>query len=178
MDSPKSSNLLRLITLNLWQRYGAWVERRSVLIDGIRALQPNLAAFAESIKTDEYDQVADLLGPGFNIVHSKSGDPNGMGIWIASRLSLGTLQEVDLNVTPRTAGFPCTTLVVEARHGFPRWGSHHPPPSPSAAVLSKEKPEDKKMSHEQGRHNCRREVERSSESPRLNLRMRPRVKRK
>ncbi len=113
MDSPRSSNVLRLITLNLWQRYGAWVERRTVLIDGIQALQPDLVAFSESIKTDEYDQAADLLGPGFNIVHSKARNPSGMGISIASRFPLGTLQEVDLNVTPRTAGFPCTTLVVE-----------------------------------------------------------------
>jgi hypothetical protein len=113
MNSTKSPNLLRVLTLNLWQRYGAWAERRSVLIDGIRALQPDLAAFAESVKTDEYDQVADLLGPGFNVAHSKGRDPNGMGISIATRWPLGEVQEVDLNVTPRTAGFPCTTLVAE-----------------------------------------------------------------
>ena len=56
--------------------------------------------------------------------------------------------------------------------GFRRWGSHHPLPSPLAARLSKEKSEDEKMSHEQGRHNRGREVERRAESPRLNLGMR------
>jgi hypothetical protein len=104
----------------------SWVERRSVLIDGIRALQPNLAAFAESIKTDEYDHVADLLGPGFSLVHSKARDSNGMGISIASRLPLGTLQEVDLNGTPRTAGFACTTLVVKARPWVSSLGASAP----------------------------------------------------
>src|ERR1035441_6064967 len=56
-----------------------------VLIDGIRALQPDLVAFAESIKNGEYDQVPDLLGPGFHVVHQKARDTNGMGISIASR---------------------------------------------------------------------------------------------
>ncbi len=104
---------VRVLTLNLWQKFGAWADRRSVLIDGIRALAPDLLAFHESIKTDGYDQVTDLLGPEFNIAHSKGRDANGMGISIASRWPLGEVLEVDLNVTPRTVGFPCTTLVVE-----------------------------------------------------------------
>jgi endonuclease/exonuclease/phosphatase family metal-dependent hydrolase len=103
---------VRVLTLNLWQRYGNWAERRRVLTDGFRALQPDLVAFQESIKTDEYDQVTDLLGPGFNVIHQKSRDPNGMGVSIASRWPLEEVWEVDLNVTPRTAGFPCTTLVA------------------------------------------------------------------
>jgi endonuclease/exonuclease/phosphatase family metal-dependent hydrolase len=104
---------VRVLTLNLWQRYGNWAERRRVLTDGFRALEPDLVAFQESIKTDEYDQVTDLLGPGFNVIHQKSRDPNGMGVSIASRWPLKDVCEVDLNVTPRTAGFPCTTLVAE-----------------------------------------------------------------
>ena len=123
---------VRVLTLNLWQRYGAWADRRSVLIDGFRKLQPDLVAFQESIKNDEYDQVTDLLGQGFNIVHQKNRDANGMGISVASRWPLGEVHEVDLNVTPRTAGFPCTTLVVEVNapapigqllfvNNFPNW---------------------------------------------------------
>jgi endonuclease/exonuclease/phosphatase family metal-dependent hydrolase len=104
---------IRVLTLNLWQRYGAWGDRRSVLIDGLRTLQPDLVAFAESIKTDEYDQVTDLLGPGWSVANQKVRDPNGMGISVASRWPLGEVHEVDLNVTPRTVGFPCTTLVAE-----------------------------------------------------------------
>jgi len=113
MNSKKSHNQLRVLTLNLWQRYGEWADRRSVLIDGIRSAQPDLVAFAESIKTEEYDQVADLLGTEFNIVHSKIRDTNGMGISIASRWQIGEIHEIDLNLTPRTVGFPCTTLIAE-----------------------------------------------------------------
>ena len=113
INSKKSANMLRVLTLNLWQRYGEWNDRRFVLIERIKELQPDLVAFYESIKTDEYDQVLDLLGPGFNIAHSKIRDPNGMGISIASRWPFGEMKEIDLNVTPRTDGFPCTTLIAE-----------------------------------------------------------------
>jgi hypothetical protein len=40
---------MRVLTLNLNQRFGKWTDRRSVLIDGIRSLQPDLVAFHESI---------------------------------------------------------------------------------------------------------------------------------
>jgi endonuclease/exonuclease/phosphatase family metal-dependent hydrolase len=104
---------LRILTLNLWQTYGAWADRRSVLIKGLRAVDPDLVAFQESIKTNDYDQVIDLLGPGFNVVHQKARDPNGMGISIASRWPLGEVQDVDLQVTPRTEGFPAGALIVQ-----------------------------------------------------------------
>lgn len=107
-----TSNLVRVLTLNLWQQYGDWTKRRSLLIDGIRARQPDLVAFAESIKTREYDQTVDLLGEGFNVAYSRARDTNGMGVSIASRWPLEEVQEVDLNVTSRTAGFPCTALVA------------------------------------------------------------------
>lgn len=123
---------LRVLTLNLWQRYGAWADRRSVLINGLRALQPDIAAFQESIKNDEYDQISDLLGSTFQIAHQKNRDPQGMGISIASRWPLGEVREVDLNVTPRCAGFPAGTLIAEVQapdpvgsilfvNHFPHW---------------------------------------------------------
>jgi endonuclease/exonuclease/phosphatase family metal-dependent hydrolase len=36
-----------------------------------------------------------------------------MGISIASRWPISRLEELDLNVTPRTAGFPCAALLAE-----------------------------------------------------------------
>ena len=107
------SNGLRVLTLNVWQRFGSWAGRRSLLIDELRAQAPDLVAFQESIKIDEYDQTADLLGPGFHIAHGKTRDANGMGVSLASRWPLGEVQVVNLNVTARTAGFPCTTLIAE-----------------------------------------------------------------
>jgi hypothetical protein len=54
---------MRVLTLSLWQRFGAWTDRRSVLIDELCAMQPDLMAFHDSIKTDEYDPTTDLLDP-------------------------------------------------------------------------------------------------------------------
>jgi endonuclease/exonuclease/phosphatase family metal-dependent hydrolase len=107
---------VRVATLNLWGRSGAWAERRSVLIDGFRELRPDLVALQEPVKTEDYDQVADLLGQEFHVVHHNAGladDGDHNGASIASRWPLGEVREVDLNVTPRTADFPCTTIVAE-----------------------------------------------------------------
>src|SRR5205823_10970059 len=104
---------MRVVTQNLWGIRGDWEARRAVLIDGFRELQPDLVAFVEAIKTDEYDQVVDLLGPDYHVAHQAAREPDGQGASIASRWRIGELREVDLNVTPRTADFACTTLVAD-----------------------------------------------------------------
>jgi endonuclease/exonuclease/phosphatase family metal-dependent hydrolase len=111
-----SVDRLRVLTLNLWGRSGAWEERRSVLIDGLRELQPDLVAFQEPVKNEEYDQAADLLGPGFHIAHQTvpaRGQSEHIGTAIASRWPLGAVRELDLHLTPRTVDFPCATLAAE-----------------------------------------------------------------
>lgn len=104
---------MRVLTLNLWGRRGDWEARRAVLADGLGKLEPDLVAFIEAIKTDDYDQVVDLLGADLHVAHQREREPDGQGASIASRWPLGDVHEVDLNVTPRTAGFACTTLVAE-----------------------------------------------------------------
>jgi endonuclease/exonuclease/phosphatase family metal-dependent hydrolase len=101
------------VTLNLWGRRGDWDARQSLIMDGLRGLQPDLVAFIEAIVTDDYEQVADLLGAGYHVAHQTVREPDGQGASIASRWPLGDVSEVDLNVTPRTADFACTTLVAE-----------------------------------------------------------------
>jgi endonuclease/exonuclease/phosphatase family metal-dependent hydrolase len=104
---------MRVVTQNLWGIRGDWEARRTLLIDGFRELQPDLVAFIEAIKTDGYDQVVDLLGLDFHVAHQQAREPDGQGASIASRWPIGDVREVDLNVTPRTADFACTTLVAE-----------------------------------------------------------------
>jgi endonuclease/exonuclease/phosphatase family metal-dependent hydrolase len=104
---------MRVLTLNLWGQRGAWEERRSVLISGLRDLQPDLIAFQESIVTDTYDQIHDLLGANYHFVHHSIRDPDGQGISIASRWPLNEVHEIDLQVSARTADFACTALVAE-----------------------------------------------------------------
>jgi endonuclease/exonuclease/phosphatase family metal-dependent hydrolase len=111
---------MRVVTLNLFGRRGNWAERRNVIAAGLHALQPDLIAFIEVIQTDAYDQAAELLGDGYALFHQVTREPGGpgdvepgQGATIASRWPLGAMQEVDLHVTPRTAGFACTTLIAE-----------------------------------------------------------------
>jgi endonuclease/exonuclease/phosphatase family metal-dependent hydrolase len=111
-----SVDRLRVLTLNLWGRSGAWEERRSVLVEGLRELRPDLIGFQEPIKHDDYDQVVDLLGPGFHIAYQTvpaHGESDHIGTAIASRWPLRAVRELDLHITPRTVDFPCATLAAE-----------------------------------------------------------------
>jgi endonuclease/exonuclease/phosphatase family metal-dependent hydrolase len=100
-------------TLNLWGTSGDWPARRRVLADGFKALQPDLVAFQEAVRTDDYDQAADLLGDGYQFVQQTEREDDGRGIVIASRWPLGWTREIDLHLTPRTEGFACGTLIAE-----------------------------------------------------------------
>jgi endonuclease/exonuclease/phosphatase family metal-dependent hydrolase len=104
---------VRVLTINLWGRTEPWRERREVQIAGLRQIGADLMAFQEAVVTDEYDQVADLLPVGYHVAHHPIRDNNGLGISIASRWPLEEVRKVDLQVTPRTAGFPCTLLTAE-----------------------------------------------------------------
>jgi len=84
-----------------------------VLIGGLREIGPDLIASQEAIKTDEYDQVMDLLGPDFHIFHQTDRGADGSGVSIASRWPIEDVTVLDLHVTPRTAVFACTTLVAK-----------------------------------------------------------------
>src|SRR5215207_1315890 len=124
---------MRVLTQNLWGLYyplpgpgigkarlgadppAALRDRLAVLADGLRALDPDLAAFQEAIHHDDYGQLPDLLGPGYHLAHQTRREADGSGVSIASRWPLGEVHEVDLQVTPRTADFPCTALVAEVQ---------------------------------------------------------------
>ena len=92
---------MRVLTLNLWGRHGAWAERRSLLVEGLRELGPDLVAFQEAIKIDDYDQVADLLGAEYEVFHQAGRTPDGSGASIAARWPLRAVREAALHVTPR-----------------------------------------------------------------------------
>lgn len=114
MRSAGSSSV-RVATLNLWGRQGAWEARRSVLVDGLRTLRADLVAFQEAITGEGYDQVEDVLGPGYHVIHQGVGllGDGNHGASIASRWHLGEIREVDLHVTPATADYPCGLLAAE-----------------------------------------------------------------
>lgn len=69
MEEKVGTGGVRVATLNLWGRRGAWDERQRVLVEGFRKLRPDLVAFQEAVVGDGYDQVIDLLGPGYHVAH-------------------------------------------------------------------------------------------------------------
>ena len=101
MEEAAGSGVVRVATLNLWGRHGAWDERRSVLVDGLRKLRPDVVAFQEAVVIDGYDQVADVLGAGYHVAHQAGREADGTGLSIACRWPLGEVREEALNVTPR-----------------------------------------------------------------------------
>ncbi|MDQ5817530.1 MAG: endonuclease/exonuclease/phosphatase family protein [Actinomycetota bacterium] len=101
MERVSGTHEVRVATLNLWGRHGAWDERRSVLVDGLRELQPDIIAFQEAVVTDGYDQVAELLGATYNVVHQAGREAGGTGLSIASRWEVREVWEETLRVTAR-----------------------------------------------------------------------------
>jgi endonuclease/exonuclease/phosphatase family metal-dependent hydrolase len=111
MEAVSPTSEVRVATLNLWGHHGAWDERRSVLVDGFRELQPDIIAFQEAVVTDDYDQVADLLGASYHLAHQGGSHAQGTGLSIASRWEVGEVWEETLHVTPR--GGPSEIAVAE-----------------------------------------------------------------
>jgi endonuclease/exonuclease/phosphatase family metal-dependent hydrolase len=111
---------MRVVTMNVFGRRGDWPARRALLREEIGRLDPDLVAFQEAVVAEGYDQVADILGPGMHLAHQRAREPGGpgdvepgQGISIASRWPLDRVEEVDLQVSPRTADFACGAVVAE-----------------------------------------------------------------
>lgn len=128
-DDRGKGPYMRVMTMNVWGRRGSWAERRAVLREGIAQIRPDLVAFQEVIRTEKYDQALDLLGTEFHLAHQQDREPaqppdveEGQGVCIASRWPITDIHEVDLQLTPRTAGFACTTLAadIDAPHPMGR----------------------------------------------------------
>lgn len=99
---------MRLATLNVFGLTGNWFERFEALRDGFLALSADLVTLQEAILSEQIDQAAAILGPGFQLAHASHREANGSGITTASRWPLGRVVEIDLHVTERTHEFACT----------------------------------------------------------------------
>jgi endonuclease/exonuclease/phosphatase family metal-dependent hydrolase len=93
---------MRVLTLNVWARHGEWSRRREVLVEGLSRLAPDLIAFQEVVKNDDYDQAADLLGfSDYHLAYQSTGEADGTRACIASRWPMSGLREVRMPVTGR-----------------------------------------------------------------------------
>ncbi len=122
MKEAAGSSVVRVATLNLWGWHGAWDERRSVLVDGLRELRPDVIALQEAVVTDGYDQVADLLDAGYHVAHQASREADGTGLSIACRWPLGEVPSEHVGriaVAEILAPDPLGTLLFA--HHNPSW---------------------------------------------------------
>ncbi|WP_238332468.1 endonuclease/exonuclease/phosphatase family protein [Kribbella jejuensis] len=90
-----------------------WLRRRELIAAGFAEFGPQLVALQEVVTSDSVDQVVDVLGDGYQIVHHAERERDGQGISIASRWPITGVHEIDLQLGPRPAGFACSALVTE-----------------------------------------------------------------
>lgn len=105
-DVAATQSGLRVATLNLYGMREQWAERRQVLIDGFRDLHPDVIAFQEAIVVDDYDQVADVLGDSYHVMHRSDRTADGSGASIASRWRPDSVQELDLPIPTEVTSAP------------------------------------------------------------------------
>ncbi len=132
-DPAAGETILRVATLNLFGRQAGWDARRTVLINGFRELRPDIIAFQEAVVSDDYDQVVDVLGEDYFIVHHGGRSEDGTGTSLASRWPPGSVRELDLHVTSRvdlSTRWIGKVVVVEILRGSPMGPllfAHHKP---------------------------------------------------
>lgn len=106
---------LRVYTHNIYARRARWGERRRVLIDGIRELDPDIIVLQEEVRTDDYDQTTDIVGPDKHVVHSTArSHAERSGISVASRWPVVAVHEIDLAAAgPPVDEYHWAALLVE-----------------------------------------------------------------
>ena len=103
---------LRVVTINMWGRRGAWDERRAVLKAGLADLSPDLISIQEAVRTTAYDMVADVLGSDYHVAYQHQPEADGQSAAVASRWPLEKVHEVDQRVTARITS-AATTILAE-----------------------------------------------------------------
>jgi endonuclease/exonuclease/phosphatase family metal-dependent hydrolase len=111
LGSAKRAHL-KVMTLNLLSPDHADWDRRCLAIRaGIARSQPDLIALQETVRNAGYDQVPDVLGSAYRVVHHSRRSSDGVGAAFASRWPVGAVHEVDLRVTDRV-DLPWSAAVV------------------------------------------------------------------
>lgn len=126
----QTDGMPRVYTHNIYARRADWPQRRELLVAGIAELRPDVVLFQEEVLTADYDQTADILGPGWHIVHSEGrSEQESSGISVASRWPVASTEEIDLTVGgPPIDEFAWAALLVtiDAPCGALRVVNHFP----------------------------------------------------
>jgi endonuclease/exonuclease/phosphatase family metal-dependent hydrolase len=98
--------------MNLFGTRADWSRRREVLRAGFTELSPDLVSLQEVIKTPEYDQARDLLGPDYYLAHHSVRLADGQGDTIASRWPIETVHQARVPSSDPTAAPLSSTLLA------------------------------------------------------------------
>jgi endonuclease/exonuclease/phosphatase family metal-dependent hydrolase len=123
---------LRVLTMNLLApQKGDYQRRRPVLAEGLGRLRPDVVTLQETVWGDGTDQATELLGPGYQVARHSGRAADGVGACLASRWPLGTVREVSLQVSGRTASMVWAAALVAEILAPPPLGPllfvHHKP---------------------------------------------------
>jgi endonuclease/exonuclease/phosphatase family metal-dependent hydrolase len=102
-------------TVNIWCRHGDWSARREVLREEFRALRPDLVALQETVVDDAGDQVREIFGDEYDVLHQGRRTAEGVGCSVVSRWPVLRVEEIDLCVTERVdpQDFPGRSTAAE-----------------------------------------------------------------
>jgi len=112
---------LRVMTWNLWWRFGPWERRRPAIVDVIRSVDPDVLCLQEVWSdgdADDADRIAEATGLHAVRTEPMLYDGQSFGNAILSRWPLDVLADEPL---PRADGSPGHRRVVAAAAGTP-WG--------------------------------------------------------
>ncbi len=90
---------MRMVTWNLWWRFGEWEERQPAIAAELRALEPDVALLQEVWATDDADQgeqLAEACGMALARTRRDDGTPQPFGNAVLSRHPLTVLDQVTL----------------------------------------------------------------------------------
>jgi endonuclease/exonuclease/phosphatase family metal-dependent hydrolase len=117
-----AGDTIRVLTWNLWWRFGPWEERLPAILDTVAALDPDIACFQEVWIDGEDTSAASIarrLG-GFDlaVAHRWVIDGVGFGNAVVSRWPIGDRAVLDLPATPETEELrTCIRADVATPHG-------------------------------------------------------------
>lgn len=129
-------NVLRVLTLNIWNRQGPWEERLDLIREGIRRLSPDLVALQEVLAREGRSQADDIAeGLGYEAAFGSAQDFGGgvhFGNAVLSRWPIASSRAIPLPVGDDDEHRALVFAEITAPHGkIPffvthlNWKFHH-----------------------------------------------------
>ncbi len=120
--------MLKILTLNLWNRMGPYNKRAARVRECIVSLEPDLIGFQEALRGEGVEQVADLLdGLPYETDHAGAAEHEGVsfGNAVASRWPITEREALQLPTGARDEGRVALSVTVDAPFGAVSFTTTH-----------------------------------------------------